>query len=450
QESLAGQENDVFISKINASGSALVYSTYLGGSNKDWLFSIVVDTEGAAYVTGETPSPDFPTKNPIQGTLRGDYDAFITKINSSGTALIYSTYLGGSGMDGGSDIAVDSEGAAYVAGWTESVGFPTLNPIQGSYAGGSDAFIAKIGDPVEKIRIVSWNILNYPDLNGNPREEYYQKVLEGLSPDILIAQEMTSSFGADEFLNNVMKPISKKYRASKFFDGPDTDNVLFYDKTKVKLLSSRQIYSSFRDISEYSLKKKKNPGKGVKFKIYSVHFTEGLSAGDKAQREDEAITLRTYLDGLPPDDLYLVCGTFNMTSSKEKAFGILTDDLIDNIGRLKDPMNVVGRWHHKKKFKSLHTESTRKAQFGDGASGGLNDRYDMILISYGLDQGESLSYRPGSYVAYGNDGKHFKKDINQPANIAVNSDVADALFEASDHLPVIIDLIPREKSKKTD
>ena len=218
----------------------------------------------------------------------------------------------------------------------------------------------------ESIRIVSWNILNYPDSNEESREEYFRSVIESLSPDILVVQEMTSFTGVDRFLEDVLKPISKNYRAAKFFDGPDTDSTLFYDKSKFKLQSRQQIPTSFRDIVEYTIKIKKGPGKDSKLKIYSVHFKEGLGAGDKSQRENEAIILRSYLNGLPLNDLYLVCGTFNMTSSNEKAYKILTDAQIDNIGRLKDPLDQLGKWHHKEKFKSLHTESTRKAKRGGG------------------------------------------------------------------------------------
>jgi hypothetical protein len=136
---------DAFITKISSSGTALVYSTYLGGSGGDEARGIAVDSSGAVYVTGGTNSDDFPTQNPIQAShARGN--AFIAKLNSSGTALVYSTYLGGSSYDGSrGGIAVDSSGAVYVTGVTQSDDFPTHNPIQGSHAGGwEDAFITKI------------------------------------------------------------------------------------------------------------------------------------------------------------------------------------------------------------------------------------------------------------------------------------------------------------------
>ncbi|MEK9134291.1 MAG: SBBP repeat-containing protein, partial [Pseudomonadota bacterium] len=145
QGSLAGNR-DAFVTKIDASGSTLVYSTYLGGSGYDYPcgWSIAVDSSGNAYVVGETTSTNFPTVSPIQASNAGGYDAFVTKINASGSAFVYSTYLGGSGTDASWSIAVDSSGNAYIGGFTNSTNFPTVSPIQGSNAGFYDAFVAKI------------------------------------------------------------------------------------------------------------------------------------------------------------------------------------------------------------------------------------------------------------------------------------------------------------------
>src|SRR5205814_7727325 len=115
---LSGFRN-AFVTKINAAGTALVYSTYLGGSGDDYGTGIAVDAAGAAYVTGWTASADFTAGctapcTVLDGTLGGVHDAFVTKINAAGTALVYSTYLGGSGDDAGSGIAGDAAGAARV------------------------------------------------------------------------------------------------------------------------------------------------------------------------------------------------------------------------------------------------------------------------------------------------------------------------------------------------
>ena len=145
---------DAFITKLNADGSALVYSTYLGGSvvtggggGDDIGFAIAVDTSGNAYVTGSTASTDFPTANPIQAAKGGegnDSDAFVTKLNPAGSALLFSTFLGGTDDDKGFGIIVDSEGKVYVIGDTSSAGFPTTDAVfQVNIGGGEDAFVAK-------------------------------------------------------------------------------------------------------------------------------------------------------------------------------------------------------------------------------------------------------------------------------------------------------------------
>jgi Beta-propeller repeat len=136
-----------FVSKFSQSGSELVYSTYLGGSDgseSDGL-GVAVDQNFNAYLTGVTFSPDFPLENPFQDQNKGGAEAFVAELNPTGTALVYSSFLGGSGDDFGLDIVVDPEGVAYVTGDTSSPDFPVHNALQSSFKGGpSDAFVAKI------------------------------------------------------------------------------------------------------------------------------------------------------------------------------------------------------------------------------------------------------------------------------------------------------------------
>ena len=137
-------DGDAFVTKINPGGSALVFSTYLGGGDNDVALGIAVDSAGNSYVTGSTASVNFPLANALQSLYGGSGDAFVTKINSAGTALTFSTYLGGVNNDAGNDIAVDSASRAYVTGGTVSTNFPLFNPNQGTYGGGtSDAFLSK-------------------------------------------------------------------------------------------------------------------------------------------------------------------------------------------------------------------------------------------------------------------------------------------------------------------
>ncbi len=148
QPHLGGQKgySDAFVAKLNPTGSALVYSTYLGGKWTDSAEGIAVDSAGNAFVTGWTSSPNFPTKNAYQTSTGGVDDGFMANLNAAGSALLYSTYLGGSSMDQSHAIAVDGSGKVYVTGYTASLDFPTASPLQSARAGGSDAFIAKF-DP---------------------------------------------------------------------------------------------------------------------------------------------------------------------------------------------------------------------------------------------------------------------------------------------------------------
>lgn len=145
--------SDAFVSELNPTGAQLLYSTYLGGSGDDAGLAIAVDSNKNAYVTGVTGSTNFPTQSPTQATKKGENDAFVSEISAGGSALTFSTYLGGSlnedtstSNGGGSlaGIAVDSAGAnVYVTGSTNSTDFPTAAAEQGSAGGTGDAFVAK-------------------------------------------------------------------------------------------------------------------------------------------------------------------------------------------------------------------------------------------------------------------------------------------------------------------
>ncbi|MGH8604600.1 MAG: SBBP repeat-containing protein, partial [Gammaproteobacteria bacterium] len=158
--------HDAFVTKIdpNAAGAAsLVYSTYLGGggggggiTGNDGLdeagLGIAVDDQGNAYITGKTSATDFPIVNAFQDQLNRDgvivrADAFVAELNADGSDLLYSSYLGGNGIDVGNAIAVDDQGHAYITGETTSSDFPTLGRFQG-FAGNSDVFVAHL-NPAE-------------------------------------------------------------------------------------------------------------------------------------------------------------------------------------------------------------------------------------------------------------------------------------------------------------
>jgi hypothetical protein len=164
---------DAFAAKINAAGTALVYSTYLGGTGDDNGFGMAVDFHGNAYVAGFTTSTDFPILNAFQRANAGSYDIFVTELNAAGKALIYSTYLGGSGDEFIGGIAFDRQRLnVYVEGFTTSTDFPTVNAAQPQFGGGTyDAVVAKIGPGNPPAKAAGVNLSRPNKANSNPGAE---------------------------------------------------------------------------------------------------------------------------------------------------------------------------------------------------------------------------------------------------------------------------------------
>jgi hypothetical protein len=174
QTAYQGGAIDAFVTRLNASGNALVYSTYLGGTGNDVGENIAVDAAGSAYVAGATGSNDFPTQSPFQPAFAGGaFDAFVTRLNASGNALVYSTYLGGTGDDHGYGLAVDAAGSAYVTGVTKSNNFPTTpGAFQTAFGGGFyDIFVTRLN--------ASGNALVYSTYLGGTGND----VVEGIALD---------------------------------------------------------------------------------------------------------------------------------------------------------------------------------------------------------------------------------------------------------------------------
>lgn len=313
-------------------------------------------------------------------------------------------------------------------------------------------FIFIASSNAETIKIVTYNILNFPDAIGMQRIDDFRKIIDFEYPDILVVQEMQSQEGIDLFIDSVMNYQENLFEVVPFNDGPDTDNALFYRSNKVEYLSSQYLPTPIRDIAEYRLKIIDSQRE---FYIFSVHFKSAQGSNNETIRQQEATILRNHVDSLDPGTNFLVMGDFNIYYSDEPAFHTLTDNLANNNGRLFDPLNASGDWHENSDFAYLHTQSSRTEQLQDsGAGGGLDDRFDMILCSQSFLDSAGLYIISDSYTICGNDENHFNIAVNYGVNQSVPDDIADALYYASDHLPVIVTItdgieqdIPKEVVK---
>ena len=147
--------------------------------------------------------------------------------------------------------------------------------------------------------------------------------------------------------------------------------------------------------------------------------------------------MRNVTDNLPPNSNFIVCGDFNIYSSDETAYQKILDQSTQ--GYLVDILNLTGTWNNQA-YAQYHTQSPRIRQFNGGASGGMDDRFDMILFSQAVMDSGNIFYIPDSFINYGNDGNHYNDSINKPPNTAVSQQIADALHYSSDHIPVIATL----------
>ncbi|HKX27724.1 MAG TPA: SBBP repeat-containing protein [Blastocatellia bacterium] len=163
---------DGFVAKLNPTGSAVLYSTYLGGANDESINAIAVDSSNSVYLAGLTSSVDFPVRAPFQAALRGPTDAFVAKLNADATAWVYASYFGGSGNDNVYGIAVDGSGSAHLAGITQSLDLPMVNAAQSSLGGGLEAFITKFAAQGNSLVYSSY-------IGGNLDDVAYSVSLDG-------------------------------------------------------------------------------------------------------------------------------------------------------------------------------------------------------------------------------------------------------------------------------
>ena len=291
----------------------------------------------------------------------------------------------------------------------------------------------------DSLKITFYNLLNFPS-SQQDRADTLKKILDFIQPDIFVVNELTSFNGGAIIKNNVLNSgSSNDFKSALYFNGPDTDNLLFYNQNKFELYSQQQIPTQLRDISEYVLYYKNQLGivNDTSFiYIYSIHLKAGSTSSNEELRRQEVETFKQFLVNNNRYERLIVGGDFNFYYHTEPACQeILYGQGLDLI----DPINEMGNWHNNNSYNNVHTQSTRSATGGyaGGAYGGMDDRFDIIFTSNDVMDGTSgLQYILNTYVADGQDGSYFNQSINNTNNSQLPQDIARALFYMSDHLPV--------------
>ena len=292
-------------------------------------------------------------------------------------------------------------------------------------------------------RIMTYNVLNYQgSISGDSEKEIALRMIIGSTdPDLVVVEEINNTTGYNRFLSHILNDNQEGiYSGADFTDQStaDADIALYYKPDVFSFVSTSVINTTNnwgnRDVIEFVMKHIES---NEEIRLYGLHLKAGTGGNDETEREQEATALRNYLNTLNPAEHFFVLGDFNFYDSNEGGFQVLTESQEDNDGQVFDPIDRVGNWHNNSSFSDVHTQSTRATNYGDGgASGGMDDRFDFILVSSSILDETDMNYLEDSYTPYGNDGDHFNQSINAGNNSAVPDEIADALYVASDHLPV--------------
>lgn len=441
----------------SSSGTITSYSWSFGGnaspssSTSSGPVSVLFTAAGTYSVSLTVSGPD--GSNSVSKTI---------VVSSSSPVLIGTVTGSGSVCLNGSNLSYSISPVANAGSynWTVPVGAtissgqgtPSIIASFGSTAGNvcvtamngcgtSNQICQTVSIAKEQVVLMNYNLLNYPaqstiSADTTTRHPYFRTIMQYANPDILVVQEVTGSNGVSFFLDKVLNATGNNYSAGTFINGFDSDNAIFFKSSKFTFVSNTPIITDLRDISEFKLIHNLS---GDTIRIYSVHLKASNTSPDEAQRALEVDTLRKYTNALPVGSNFIVCGDFNIYRSTESAYQKLLAVTPGVDGHFIDPITMTGTWNNSS-YAPYHTQSPRVRAFGGGSTGGLNDRFDLILFSNAMMQSGGISYVPGSTFPLGNDGNHYNDSINQQPNTAVPANIADALHYAADHLPVICNL----------
>lgn len=314
----------------------------------------------------------------------------------------------------------------------------------------------------DTLKVMSYNIMYYgaqtsfctnTNNNINNKDTFFKTIAKYAKPDILLVNEMGASVVyADRIINNVLNTDGEnRYKRAGIQNNGFSDlvNGIFYDRKKLaeaghvkvtKTLLNTDIVRAIDVISFYYRDPNLDSGADTVFiHLVGMHLKAGDTPADEDQRDlaTEALMARLAEDFQP--GYFIAAGDFNVKSSSEASYQNLTSTANGSF-RFIDPINEPGNWSNNANFSAIHTQSTHTSG-SCFSGGGLDDRFDFVLLSGQImeDTG-SVSFIEGSYRTIGNDGNHFNQSLLAGTNNSVPSTVRSALYELSDHLPVMASL----------
>ena len=302
------------------------------------------------------------------------------------------------------------------------------------------------------IRIMSYNVLNFPEPNPAGKEDTLASILAFHPVDLLLVQELRFESGVDLILNGALNVNGEtRFSAATWVpmqSNPNSNHklqqLLYYDHEKFILHEETFVLTERRDLNNYTLYLNDpdlaQTNDTTWLDIYVLHLKSSQGQTNEQIRDNMVDSLFQHIASKPADRNIIVAGDMNVYSSFEPAYQNLMDDGHSIV--LKDPINMPGAWNNNSNFSEIHTQSTRTSSiFGDGASGGMDDRFDQVLLSESLMNGtEGVSFTDGTYEAFGQSGYCYNQNITDCSNSQIPQEILTSLYYMSDHLPVVLEL----------
>ena len=287
-----------------------------------------------------------------------------------------------------------------------------------------------------------YNVLNFPSGGAVNRQDTMERIFQYAQPDILLVCELESASGANDILTALQNSVAPDFQRAAYVDNQSSSNnlqnMLYYRSSRLSLAGQDEVLTDLRDINEYSLTFIED-GASIPMDLYVAHLKASDGSTNQARRKLAIDNLKAHLASINENRYRVLAGDFNMYRSSEDGYQELINGSSWNFD---DPINTPGSWHNNSAYASIHSQSTRSTSFGTGASGGMDDRFDFIMLSEEVtaDTG-AVRYLSGSYETVGQDGNHFNQAINDGFNGSAPADVISALYQSSDHCPIVLDLL---------
>lgn len=321
------------------------------------------------------------------------------------------------------------------------------------------------------IKTMFYNLLNYDsDTESRNRTHHLKTILEDVQPDLFMVCELKNKAASDHLFANAVLPYKESFRKAPFnySRSPATGllQMVYYNADKLILENTAVIPTETRDINHYTFKintenSETNP---IKIEVFVTHLKASRGRDNVLKRYASVIGLNRALKKLPANSFVLFSGDFNFYTSNEDGFRILTEPtnhitIVDPINRLCPPFPNDGKdyygddydntyfWNNSS-FADVHSQSTRTFQInGDGAGGGMDDRFDFIMMSKNFTTNSNLYYVNDSYKAVGNNGNCYNSFVsNTSCTGGFSQTLRNALYQFSDHLPIVMHIETPENS----